>query len=429
MVRLSSASLLAIACCCCCYYSGLVTAVAGLPSRLNVQDNANRDMVIQNIQNDTICTVDANEDQSCYPRLFKATNNFQVIKPGQQVPPNLHVQIDMQTGQRLARLMPGSEDTNHNDLAPVVDGDEVVESNDDTRPIMAGPHDEKLQEYIDELVAMASAPVDNVQVNSLLQTLGELEELVHETRHAKQLLQNSDIVVPSFIRLSDPTHKPIPWPSRIRRLSSVVLGAAVQNNRELQELAHSAGAVPAFIHSMEKENDMRTAGKHIFALSAMVRGHSGALMQFTDRGGMRILRDMNPMVMAVKDDNEYEARKLDMRIIRFVEDMFNPDFNPDISTDAASLVAQNAAIWCDTLAVRMMDNLEDIETERPASSSSYSRCSVYARTLQSLKATYSETCKLSAEFGQWLQDEIARVPKTMDESAEEYRQALIELAY
>ncbi|KAJ2706008.1 nucleotide exchange factor sil1 [Coemansia sp. IMI 203386] len=424
MVRLSSASLLAVACC------GLVMTAAGLPGRLNNQDAANGDLVIQNIQDDTICSVNSNGDQLCYPRLFEATNEFQVIRPGQDIPPNLHVQIDMQTGLRMARLMPGSADeVAHKDLVPAGNDEAVITNNDDTWPAISVPHNQQLQEYIDKLVAMANVSADHAQADSLLQTLGELEELVHETRHAEQLLRNSHTVIPTFIRLSDPTHKPVPWPSSVRRLSSVVLGAAVQNNRELQGIVHAEGAIPALIHSMEKETDLRTTGKHIFALSAMIRGHPGALVQFADRGGLRILRDMNPMLLAARDDNGYDARKLDMRIVRFVEDLFNPEFNPEISSDASSLVAQNAAIWCDTLAARLMDSLEDFESDRPASWSSYARCSAYARTLQSLKAAYSETCKLPTEFGHWLQEEIARVPKTDDDSAEEYRQALNELAF
>ncbi|KAJ1815840.1 nucleotide exchange factor sil1, partial [Coemansia sp. RSA 2599] len=409
----------------------LVAAAAGIPARLHIQDNAaDRAMEIENIHGDTICTVDGNGDQTCYPRLFVATNEFQAIKPGQDIPPNLHVQIDMQTGQRMARLMPGSEDPADRKDLVLADADEAAKTNDDTRPAVPGPHNEHLQENIDRLVELSSALVNNKQVNSLLQTLGELEELVHETRHAEQLLRNRHVVVPMFIRLSDPTHKPIPWPSSVRRLSSVVLGAAVQNNRELQDIVHIEGAIPAFVHSMENEMDMRTAGKHIFALSAMVRGHPGAHMQFVDRGGMRILREMNPMAfVAARDDDEYEARKLDLRIVRFVEDLFNPEFNPEIHVDAASLVAQNAAVWCSTLAARMMDSVEDAETERPASSSSYARCSAYATALHSLKATFPETCKMPAEFGQWLQDEVAMVPRANDDSAEEYRQALNELAF
>eukprot|EP00039_Didymoeca_costata_P024813 m.11567 g.11567 ORF g.11567 m.11567 type:complete len:193 (-) comp4477_c0_seq1:1502-2080(-) len=36
---------------------------------------------------------------------FVATEEWQVVKPGQQIPPGLHVTIDMQTGEKKAKLL------------------------------------------------------------------------------------------------------------------------------------------------------------------------------------------------------------------------------------------------------------------------------------------------------------------------------------
>ncbi|KAJ1721645.1 nucleotide exchange factor sil1 [Coemansia erecta] len=420
MVRLSAVSLLAL---------------VGILSLTQTAVHA-KQHVFEVVDSATICSTDATGEQSCYPRMFVATDEFQVIKPGQDIPPGLHVQIDMQTGLRMARLMP-ADDKDENGLALVsdtrivkdVEEEEEEEENKDTRPpAQTYPHSEKLQEYIDRLVAVAGAPVDRTQTDGTLQVLGELEELVHETRHADQLLHDTH-ALPALLRLSSPTHTPVPWPSSVRRLSSVVLGAAVQNNHRLQAIAYNAGAIPSLLRSMVDETDLRTTGKHIFALSALVRGHGAALVQFAELGGLRMLRELNPIAVAVNDDNEYEARRLDVRVVRFVEDLFNPEFNPDVPRDQASMLAQNAAAWCETLATRLVDALGDVENEKPVALSAYSRRSTYAQALQSLKAAYPSTCKLPQDFSQWVQDEIARVPKTGDESAEEYRLALTELAY
>ncbi|KAJ2776910.1 nucleotide exchange factor sil1 [Coemansia interrupta] len=411
MVRLSAVSLLAL---------------VGLLSLSQTVAHA-KQHVFEVVDSATICSTDAGGEQTCYPRMFVATEEFQIIKPGQDIPPGLHVQIDMQTGLRMARLMP-ADNKDENGLALVSDSDTVEENKDTRPPAQTYPHSEKLQEYIDRLVVVAGAPVDRTQTDGTLQVLGELEELVHETRHADQLLHDAH-ALPALLRLSSPTHVPVPWPSSVRRLSSVVLGAAVQNNHRLQAIAYSSNAIPALLRSMVDETDLRTTGKHIFALSALVRGHGPALEQFAELGGLRMLRELNPIAVAVNDDNEYEARRLDVRIVRFVEDLFNPEFNPDVPRDQASMLAQNAAAWCDTLATRLVDALGDVESEKPVALSAYSRRSTYAQALQSLKAAYPSTCKLPLDFSQWVQDEIARVPKTGDESAEEYRLALTELAY
>lgn len=41
--------------------------------------------------------------------VFEPTNEWQVIKPGQSIPPGLHVRIDMQTGLKEAKLMDSIE--------------------------------------------------------------------------------------------------------------------------------------------------------------------------------------------------------------------------------------------------------------------------------------------------------------------------------
>ncbi|KAM3074847.1 nucleotide exchange factor sil1 [Clarireedia jacksonii] len=46
----------------------------------------------------------------CYPRLFQPTKDFQIIKPGQDIPPGLHVRLDISSGQKEARLNIPMED-------------------------------------------------------------------------------------------------------------------------------------------------------------------------------------------------------------------------------------------------------------------------------------------------------------------------------
>lgn len=43
--------------------------------------------------------------------MFVATNEWQEIKPGQSIPPGLHIRIDFQTGTREAKLLEEEEST------------------------------------------------------------------------------------------------------------------------------------------------------------------------------------------------------------------------------------------------------------------------------------------------------------------------------
>jgi nucleotide exchange factor SIL1 len=49
-----------------------------------------------------ICSTADSTD--CYPRLFQPTKDFQIIKEGQNLPPGLHVRMNIYSGEREARL-------------------------------------------------------------------------------------------------------------------------------------------------------------------------------------------------------------------------------------------------------------------------------------------------------------------------------------
>lgn len=51
---------------------------------------------------DQICT--SADPKSCYPRVFVPTINFQPIREGQSIPPGLHIRLNVQTGEKEARL-------------------------------------------------------------------------------------------------------------------------------------------------------------------------------------------------------------------------------------------------------------------------------------------------------------------------------------
>jgi len=60
-------------------------------------------------QKDLICS--NTDPKDCYPRIFVPTENFQNIREGQDIPPGLHVRLNIFSGQKEARLnIPMAED-------------------------------------------------------------------------------------------------------------------------------------------------------------------------------------------------------------------------------------------------------------------------------------------------------------------------------
>ncbi|KAI0391676.1 hypothetical protein F5Y17DRAFT_398837 [Xylariaceae sp. FL0594] len=62
-----------------------------------------------------ICHTD--NPAECYPKVFSPTEEFQLVHDDQDLPPGLHVQLDVQTGEKRAKLYDASEDNNNPALA------------------------------------------------------------------------------------------------------------------------------------------------------------------------------------------------------------------------------------------------------------------------------------------------------------------------
>ncbi|KAJ2158825.1 nucleotide exchange factor sil1 [Coemansia sp. RSA 552] len=324
----------------------------------------------------------------------------------------------MDTGERQARL-----------IEPFPDSDD---DDDDENALMAVPkeaaHHDRTLELVGSIVGVGSSgPVDLGANGSLVQALDELKELSYDPRQAERVMREPGMIA-VLLRLSDPTHVPFGWPEGTRRLASMVLGTMVQNNPELQGMAQRAGAVSSLLSALREERDAKTAGKHVFALSALTRGHASSLDQFTELGGLQVLRELNPLASSVYKAGE-ESLKLDQRITRFVEDLLNPDFNPDVPPHVASLVAKFAATWCQTLGLRLVDSLEDIVDDDGGGGvvPVYENRLAYLRSLQLLRVAHPDTCQLPPEFRYWVREELAYIEKTKNDQIADYREALTDL--
>jgi nucleotide exchange factor SIL1 len=86
MVLISSSRLLGAA----CFYLPLLAHASSAPE---VSPSASAEL---------ICAPENSDD--CYPRIFEPTKDFQIIREGQDLPPGLHIRMNIQTGLKEARL-------------------------------------------------------------------------------------------------------------------------------------------------------------------------------------------------------------------------------------------------------------------------------------------------------------------------------------
>ncbi|KAJ2792598.1 nucleotide exchange factor sil1 [Coemansia linderi] len=369
----------------------------------------------QSTDDSQVCTTDANGHQVCYPRLFNATDEFQAVLPGQDLPPGLHVQINMSSGERLAKLMapePGKDLA----VAAVPDDKPANSPKDHSRQRGFGSGykpaaAEGFQTHIDSVVEL-SASMDRSQTDFLHNTLLAMEDLVHDTRYADELIHRPRGAA-SLLRLSDTNAM---WPATIRQLASVVLGAALQNNPRAQESLFADGALPLFIDNVVRETDARALGKHVFALSALVRGNNQALAEFAGEH----LRSLRAPLTVVGDRRVRDSAEV--RVVRLVEDVLNSELHPDFLESAEKMkkvFAASASAWCGELADRLRKELVEPRSEY------YERPLAYAHALQVLRSQYPDECSLSSELQHLARSKATQIGN--DESTIDYRQALSEL--
>ncbi|XP_060088960.1 nucleotide exchange factor SIL1 isoform X2 [Heteronotia binoei] len=258
--------------------------------------------------------------------VFYPTHQWQTVRPGQALPAGLHVQLNLQTGERLARL-PNNEnekgdvkDPSKNKRLGPIDLDpssfttqelkkalaKMKESMkvDDTLEQKAHQEDvrqrfrsiEKLKEEFMELNMQLETDFEIMsklinRFNSTTSTLEEkiaalydLEYYVHQVDNAKDLLSLGGLqLLINGLNSTEPL---------LKEYSSFVLGAALSSNPRVQVAAVDGGALQKLLLILATDQLLAVKKKALFALSSILRNFPYAQQQFLRLGGLQILRDL-----------------------------------------------------------------------------------------------------------------------------------------
>ncbi|KAG5418418.1 SIL1 [Candida metapsilosis] len=191
------------------------------------------------IVNDLICP-DSADPTNCYPRIFVPTNEWQVIKPGQDIPAGLHVRLNLETSEREAKLMTGELDTEaRNEDIVVVGGDNGDKSNNDNsntlnhEQIASALHINKknkprvshgdLSDF-DSAVEEVEQYDQHGDKERLLKALDTVNDLSHDIELGEQLTSNG-LLFQKLINLSSSTND-VQLEERIYN----IIAASLRNN-------------------------------------------------------------------------------------------------------------------------------------------------------------------------------------------------------
>ncbi|NWX85616.1 SIL1 factor, partial [Nothoprocta pentlandii] len=253
--------------------------------------------------------------------VFYPTHQWQILHPGQAVPAGSHVRLNLQTGEREAKLAGGENgksdvreekrrkrlgkmDIDSNSftsqelkkaLAKMKESEKTErmareeEVRKKFRPI------EKLKEEFEKLNVKLETDYEIMvkligKFNSSASTLDEkvaalydLEYYVHQVDNAKDFLSLGGLqLVINGLNSTEAV---------IKEHAAFVLGAALSSNPKVQIEAIEAGALQKLLVILATEQPLAVKKKALFALSSMLRHFPYAQQQFLKLGGLQVLRD------------------------------------------------------------------------------------------------------------------------------------------
>ncbi|RGB37583.1 armadillo-type protein [Rhizophagus diaphanus] len=359
--------------------------------------------------NNKIC-----KGNECYPKEFAATEEFQEVREGQEIPPGLHVKIDFSTGKKYAKILDpndhessevividengdpiNQEEINHDNE---LDKDSDLKFHQDSKvnnfslPIITSRHKENLripnsdhaqfEIYISQLQNTSS-------IQGLISALDGLEELVHELDFGIKFAKDQGIK--SILELLD--HES----SQIKEKAAIVIGTAMQNNPIAQDDVKHLRIVTRLLDNLSTETDIKVSIRLIYALSSMVRGNQNAIQSIKDNNGLQRLSDLYEN----KLDNEFRAK-----CALFVTDFIDPNmikvgqntgfFEQDQNYDAIDPIADIIGVWCKQFQYTLFDdkgNSNEVDFD--------SREKIL-KGISMIKSQYSSSCPPQNGFNDWL---------------------------
>ncbi|XP_026812586.1 nucleotide exchange factor SIL1 [Rhopalosiphum maidis] len=289
------------------------------------------------------------------PKEFVPTNEWQIIGEDQPIPPGLHVQIDLQTGEKKAKLMEDNINNKSNSLA-ITDSNKP-ENLKDPNSLPDNSHKfrsyEELKDDLKDLNMTIKSDMDVMDEltkkfqeqiklyedsdKNLQNILTDLEYLLHQVDTAEVFVKNKGIqliIMPCINSNS----------SFLKAQGALILGSAASNNQKVQIASLENNVIPLLLKHIDNEFTFSVQKNCIFALSSIIRRFPLAQKQLIDNNGIQTF--MSVFKMPVSEFNT----KLKLKVTQLLEDLtveiedakltFKEETNKQLSTEAAERVRQ-----------------------------------------------------------------------------------------
>ncbi|KAK9732263.1 hypothetical protein QE152_g12902 [Popillia japonica] len=251
---------------------------------------------------------------------FVPTDEWKPIKKGQKVPEGLHIRINLETGEREAKLITNNKETRKNALsvAPSTEDDNAEDVIDDKLKISLSDLKQSLKnikneakenikgnyrsyeelkkdfeelnvkpkselEVLRELIEKHTDIVSRKEVDEeeILTILEDLEYLVHQYDNANEFISLNGLKEVVYRNLNSSN-------TEIKRESLKLLGASIQNNAMVKIHALDSGSIDILLRMIVLENDPSVKYRALFALGGLLRSFPFAQLKFLENAGLSV---------------------------------------------------------------------------------------------------------------------------------------------
>lgn len=296
-----------------------------------------------------ICHTD--NPAECYPKIFQATDEFQIVKPDQDLPKGLHVRLNVQTGQKEAKINIPDEENPALAGLPVDSSVVIVEPEEGAEPdTQKIPKNAPAYDPVGKIkTPKAVTPEEKTETSAFYKSLAilkkgldidgaleMLEDISHDIYYGLKITEDYDTLKHLFCLANTGTiFEPVPHSASSMadthrttlsraKLAALTISSAVQNNpKALSEIEKhwkvlktekcpatseplgtatfrliSASSSPSSID--DASNDPSVAKARISAISGLLKNKS-LRQHFLSTGGMELLLDI--LVINPEDGN------------------------------------------------------------------------------------------------------------------------------
>ena len=256
-----------------------------------------------------------NNAAECYPSTFQPTEEFQIIKDDQALPPGLHVRMNLATGVKEARLnvpepgntysdlviveKPGPDENNENNVVDLnvdasVDDLKIPDHHDQSvlskPPRIRDPAFEpgEAHEFESSMSQLRNPPGEGYDLNPALIAL---QDLCHSGDWGLKLTKDSNVT-----RLLVKVFQDVSQHLSVRSGAALLLATAIQNNPDALAAALShfyndewpTGPLDAVLLALVHEQSAKLLIRAVFLLSSLCQDQD-QLARFVNAGGIEAL--------------------------------------------------------------------------------------------------------------------------------------------